>query len=422
MRQAQVRVRFPADELEARADDLAGFVSQLPGPGRSAEGQAAAEAALAEAWAARRAGAAHIELDLTGALPELGEPAGSTIESLWQACRSSGLEGVVDIVLGDVRPARPRWLAYNALQAAGASVFDVHQPWVGSTEAAADLAVLGWRHAAGWHLCTVGLSDATLVGPASRGAELSIAVGGGEEPPTWAVRALLLSGRSLLKHGRLLRISAADILPRSVGALDSFALREDPRLSGVCTVDGQVTVWELLGLHRDERELVEGWTPSRFLAEVAPLLPSLNDPGRDSLLDHFLLGPRLRQAAEVEGGGLASLRLRLMRIDVDARGGELILGARGAEALARHVRTRLLRGHPLVLAGPRGRMVLVPAPRARVDVDGETCRVELPPLSIHQTARALEAGPGRRGLAWPGRWTLRCLPPPTWRYGTPFER
>lgn len=206
-----------------------------------------------------------------------------------------------------------------------------------------------------WHFVTYGFSD--LFTKESEdpeisgwGFELTLRLRSDAEEPPIEIFALLQGlARYVFKTGRVYRVGDHVDIGRPHPDLNTricaLIITEDPLLRPTSSPFGRFDFRQVVGLTRDEYELVQTWNTLSFLELVRPGNPLLvTDLARGSYLED----PAFREAAkanrEKEGSSTAATFVRHLAIRTDTAGIEIEIDQDAAAKLQLLLRSRSAMG------------------------------------------------------------------------------
>ncbi len=165
-----------------------------------------------------------------------------------------------------------------------------------------------------WHYVTYGLTElfektSTRPDLSGFGFELGLRLPRADEtrPPSWPLRLLqgiahyVLGGHGALDSGHVIDLGGP-LVPAELGGvatqLQGVLCVPDPLLGKIETVHGSILFLTLLGLTRDELELVQDWTLERKIGMFRELEPlAVTVPDRSSYREDPAKAPIVRRYA-----------------------------------------------------------------------------------------------------------------------------
>jgi len=252
---------------------------------------------------------------------------------------------------------------------------------------------------------TYGLSAALEAGRLDH--ELSLRVPAGSDAGMWPVLLLRMLARYVLSSGRELKkgdffplpssITTAPVAPADRSGMprtpmNAIALTVDPDLPFIETKKGRVEVRRVVGLHPDERELLEPWSAAGFVELLATRDPHLvTDIGRASKTTdrEFVTAAERGSARDGSAFGFVAVE----GVDWSFDGKRYVArfpGGAEARRIDRMVKARLLHGRHLLVHDfdpERTRAVAIePSEALGLREEGDVLVIELPRDAPHLNA------------------------------------
>jgi hypothetical protein len=274
-----------------------------------------------------------------------------------------------------------------------------------------------------WHFIGYGLSE--LYTKESDEADLSgfgfevtmrVARGNEPEPPAWVIDFLQNLARYVFDTGNVFEANhqfdlGGPIAPGLDTTVEAVVFARDPQLAPMTTPFGRVEFLEVVGVTRDEHELLKDWGTEPFLAalaEVDPLL--LTDLRRPSLLTDPARAAELRRRVERDGSSLGGVFVAHAAIQREGGSTVLELGASAVDDLTRLVKGRTLYDREFFLKGEETLVWVQAGDRSSVAVDGDTLTLTLERAAAEALRAAVQPRRGDYRLPQLGGFILRVVP------------
>jgi len=244
--------------------------------------------------------------------------------------------------------------------------------------------------------------------------------GGSEMPPRWAINLMLFIADHVRRGGGLfpgLRLGLAEPLSEgATTALCALLLAPDPGLEPTRSPFGEVGFLQMVGITRDEVELLSDWNPRSFLElldEHEPLW--VTRLSRRSVLSDAGLAARVQERVKREGSSSRTAVLPSLRWFRADEGGVITLTVDPKELsqLRRALEGRLPFGRELVARGEGGQEVLFQAvSQPGVSCAGQRLTLCLPRSGFPEMLATLLPEPGTYALPWLEGVVIRVVETP----------
>jgi hypothetical protein len=225
-----------------------------------------------------------------------------------------------------------------------------------------------------------------------------------EEPPAWPLNFLQNIARYVFSTGNSLAEHHHIDLNGPISLADEtkicyIALAKDPQLGQIESDNGSVTFLQVVGLCRDEYDLVKDWSCGRTLEYVGRQWPLLiTDLSRDSVLSDTELAAEVRKQAEEEGSSQGEVFVKEARWQTNGDSLVITVGATAASDIIRLLRSRLMHDRPFAVYGRKQGVAFQPGSRDSWTTDDTLATLTLSLQSSNDAARILQPTRGDYNL------------------------
>jgi suppressor of fused len=226
----------------------------------------------------------------------------------------------------------------------------------------------------------------------------------GEEPPVWALNFLQNIARYVFSTGNPLAENHHIDLngPIALGReteIGFIALVKDPQLGEIESENGRVTFLQIVGLCKDEYELIKDWDCGRMLEHVGSHWPLLiTDLARKSILSDTALAAEIRAQAEREASSQGAVYVTTAEWETKHDSLLITLAATAVLDLIKMLKSRLSRGKPFAVYGRQQGVVFAPDAHDGWKTDETSATVSLSDYSIAEMLGSLK--PERGHYRW----------------------
>jgi hypothetical protein len=216
-----------------------------------------------------------------------------------------------------------------------------------------------------------------------------------EEPPVWPLnflqniaRYVFSSGNSLAEHHHI------DLNgPIALGEeteICYIALAKDPQLGQIGSNNGSATFLQVVGLCRDEYDLIKDWNCGRMLDYVGRRWPLLiTDLKRSSILSDQELAAEVREHAGKEGSSQGEVFVKEAQWLAEGDSLVITVGATATSDIIRLLNSRTMHDRPFAIYGRQQGLLFQPGSRDSWTTEESLARVTLSPQSSSDAARIL---------------------------------
>lgn len=187
-----------------------------------------------------------------------------------------------------------------------------------------------------------------------------------DEPPTWPISLLQNLGRYVYRSGNGFDEGhyldcQGKIAIEEETELCALLFGFDPQLKPIDSPNGRVQFLQLIGITKDEHDLIRRWNAHGFLEGFAARVPMLlTDLYRESVLSDPLVTAEFEAKAKAEGSTSGALFVGESHFAIDGEKLRVILGANAVTQIKELSFPRLGFGRPLQVQSKEAVVILAP--------------------------------------------------------------